>query len=103
MKGYVYMLSTKIKRMLQTGIIVTCVAAMGCTCTLVYAEPSTGELEKKTSELQGELNNLNNELSSLSAEMDSFQPRWKKPLPHFRNLSKRWMKHRKKGKNNMKP
>ncbi|MCB6414863.1 3D domain-containing protein [Dorea acetigenes] len=65
------MLSTKIKRMLQTGIIVTCVAAMGCTCTLVYAEPSTGELEKKTSELQGELNNLNNELSSLSAEMDS--------------------------------
>lgn len=64
-------MSTKIKRILRAGLIIACVAAMGCTGTLVYAEPSTGELKEKTSGLQGELNNLNDELSGLGKEMDS--------------------------------
>jgi peptidoglycan hydrolase CwlO-like protein len=72
------MLSTKFKRMLRAGVIASCVAAMGCTCTLVYAEPSTGELVQKTSGLQGELNNLNNELDSLCKEMDSISTEMEK-------------------------
>ena len=58
-KGNVYMMSTKFKRMLRAGVVVGGVAAMGCTGTLVYAEPSTEELEEQKSALENEDDNLN--------------------------------------------
>lgn len=62
-------MSTRLKRMLHAGILTACIAAMGCTSTLVYAEPSTKDLEDAASGLQGELNNLNTELTTLTADV----------------------------------
>lgn len=71
MKGNVCMMNTKQKRILRAGFLGLCITVMGTMSTLVYAEPSTGELEQKTSGLKGELNDLNSELNSLSTELES--------------------------------
>ena len=63
-KGNVYMMSTKFKRMLRAGVVAGCVAAMGCTGTLVYAEPSTEELEEQKGALENEVDSLNEEGSA---------------------------------------
>ena len=65
------MFSIKIKRILRAGCVICSAIVLGCTSTLVYAEPSSEELKQTTSALQGELNNLNAELNTLSSEMDS--------------------------------
>ena len=53
------MISTRLKRMLRVGLLAGCITVMGCTSILVYADPSTEELEKQTDGLENELNNLN--------------------------------------------
>ena len=65
------MISLKKKRVLRAGCILVSTFVLGCTSTLVYAEPSSADLQHTTSALQGELNNLNAELNTLSSEMDS--------------------------------
>lgn len=65
------MISTKMKRILRAGCVLCSAIVLGCTSTLVYAEPSSEELKQTTSALQGELNNLNAELNALSSEMDT--------------------------------
>lgn len=65
------MISIKTKRILRAGCVLCSAIVLGCTSTLVYAEPSSEELKETTSALQGELNNLNAELNTLSSEMDS--------------------------------
>ena len=42
----------------------------GGTSILVYADPSTEELEKQTDGLENELNNLNKKLNTLSGELE---------------------------------
>ena len=65
------MISINAKRILRAGCVFCSAIILGCTSTLVYAEPSSEELKQTTSALQGELNNLNAELNTLSSEMDS--------------------------------
>lgn len=65
------MINIRMKRILRAGCVLSSALILGCTSTLVYAEPSSGELKATTSALQGELNNLNAELNTLSSEMDS--------------------------------
>lgn len=65
------MISIRTKRILRAGCVLCSALILGCTSTLVYAEPSSEDLKQTTSALQGELNNLNAELNTLSSEMDS--------------------------------
>lgn len=64
-----YMKNRKRKRILRSLSCLLCAVTIASVNTLVYAEPSSKELESKTSELQGELNSLNSELSSISKEI----------------------------------
>lgn len=65
------MMSTKLKRTLHAGMVAISVLVIGCTGTLVYAEPSSSELRTKTTGLQNELDSLTEELNTLSGEMDT--------------------------------
>lgn len=64
------MITTKKKRILRALACLTCTVTIASVNTLVYAEPSTKELENTTSGLQSELNNLNSQLATLSKELD---------------------------------
>lgn len=64
------MINKKKKRILHTILGLMCVVTIASSETLVYAAPSTEELEEKTSDLQGELNNMNSELASLGQQLD---------------------------------
>lgn len=64
------MISTKLKRMLRVGLLAGCITVMGCTSILVYADPSTEELQKQTDGLENELDNLNKKLNTLSTELE---------------------------------
>lgn len=64
------MISTKKKRILRAAACLACTVTIASVNTIVYAEPSTKELENKTSGLQGELNDLNSQLAALSKELD---------------------------------
>ena len=90
-------MSTKFKRTMRAGLLAVCVAAMGCTSTLVYAEPSTKDLEDKTSGLKGELNNLNNELNSLGSEMDSISQQIEETTKAMESTKERLDEAQKKG------
>ncbi len=59
------------KRMLHTVLALTCVVTIASSELLVYATPSSTELEKKTSDLQGEINTLNSEMNSLVKELEA--------------------------------
>lgn len=63
-------MSIRTKRLARAGVTVLCVAAIGCTSTYVYAEPSSAELEQKTSDLQNEITDLNGQLDELISQMD---------------------------------
>lgn len=65
------MINKKKKRMLHTILAFTCVVTIASSPILVYAAPSTSELEKKTSDLQGEINSLNNEMDTLVKELET--------------------------------
>lgn len=65
------MISMRMKRILRASCVLCSVIVLGCTSTLVYAEPSSEALKQTTSALQGELNSLNTELNALSSEMDT--------------------------------
>lgn len=90
-------MSIKMKRMLRSGIVAVCIAAMGCTTTLVYAEPSTEELEQKTNGLQNELNSLNNELNTLGSEMDELSKKIEETSAAMQETQKKMDKAQKKG------
>lgn len=90
-------MSTKMKRTLRAGLIATCLAALGCTSILVYAEPSASELEQATSGLQGELNNLNQELNGLSGEMDTLSQKMEETVAAMESTQKRMEEAQKKG------
>lgn len=65
------MISIKPKRILCACCVLGSAIILGCTSSLVYAEPSSEELEATTSSLQGELNDLYSQLGALSGEVDS--------------------------------
>lgn len=65
-----YMISKNTKRILHTALGVFCAISIVSSDILVYAAPSSKELEKKTSELQEELDSLNGEMSSLAKELE---------------------------------
>lgn len=96
-KGNVYMMSTKIKRMLRAGVVAGCVAAMGCTGTLVYAEPSTEELEKQKGALQNEVNGLNSELDSLSSDISKLSAKMEETSAAMEETQKQMDEAQKKG------
>lgn len=64
------MINKNKKRMLHTALGLFCALTIASSDILVYASPSSKELEEKTSELQGELDSLNNEMSSLAKELE---------------------------------
>ena len=64
------MINKNKKRMLHTILALTCVVTIASSEILVYAAPSTKELEKKTSDLQGKINSLNSEMSVLVQELE---------------------------------
>ena len=74
------MMSTKFKRMLRAGVVAGCVAAMGCTGTLVYAEPSTEELEEQKGALEDEVSSLNNELNSLGSDIEELSAKMEEAI-----------------------
>lgn len=65
------MIGTKLKRMLRVGLLAGCMTVMGCTSILVYADPSTEDLQKQTDGLESELNDLNKKLNTLSTELEA--------------------------------
>lgn len=65
------MISIKHKRILRACCVLGSAIVLSCTSSLVYAEPTTEELEATTSSLQGELNDLYSQLGALSGEVDS--------------------------------
>ena len=91
------MMNTKFKRIFRAGFLGLCVAAAGCTSTLVHAEPSTEDLEGKTSGLQGELNSLNSELNSLSSELDSITTKTEDIKRSMESTQKKFEEAQKKG------
>ena len=92
------MISTKMKHLLRTGFIASCIAVMGCTSTFfVYAEPSTGELEEKTSGLKNELNDLNDELNTLGSELDSISDKIKNTTAEMESTQERMNEAQKRG------
>lgn len=91
------MLSTKIKRMLRAGIVSGCIAAMGCTSTLVYAEPSTEELEEKKGNLETEVNSLNNELNDLSSDIGELSKKMEETSAAMEETQKKMEETQEKG------
>ncbi len=65
------MITAKLRRILYAGMVAVCTIIIGCSGILVYAEPSSAELETKTTGLKNELDALTQELNALSDEMDS--------------------------------
>lgn len=63
-------MNNKTKRLMRTGIIISCVITIGYPGILAHAKPSSN-LSKQSSDLQSELNDLNSQLDSLVAQMDS--------------------------------
>ena len=64
------MISEKKKRLLQSITALMCVVTIASCDLLVYATPTTAELEQKTTNLQNELNSLNSELDTLCQELE---------------------------------
>lgn len=96
-KGNVYMMSTKFKRMLRAGVVAGCVAAMGCTGTLVYAEPSTEELEEQKGALEDEVSSLNNELNSLGSDIEELSAKMEETAAAMEETQKQMDEAQKKG------
>ena len=65
------MVNKKKRRTLHTILGLLCVVTIASSEILVYAAPTSQELEEKTSDLQDELNSLNDEMSELVAELDA--------------------------------
>ena len=64
------MIAGKGKHILRLSIGLLCAVMVTSVQTLVYATPSSKEIEGKATKLQKELNSLNSELASLSGEID---------------------------------
>ena len=90
-------MSTRLKRMLRAGVVAGCVAAMGCTGTLVYAEPSTEELEKQKGALENEVAGLNEELNSLGSDIDSLATQMEETAAAMEETQKRMDEAQKRG------
>ena len=90
-------MSTKFKRMLRAGVVAGCVAAMGCTGTLVYAEPSTEELEQQKGALEDEVNSLNEELNSLSSDIEELSAKMEETQAAMEETQKQMDEAQKKG------
>ena len=91
------MLSTKIKRMLRAGIVTGCIAAMGCTSTLVYAEPSTEELEEKKGSLEKEVDSLNDELNNLGGDIEELSKKMEETSAAMEETQKKMEETQEKG------
>lgn len=65
------MIAGKGKHILRLSVGLLCAVMVTSVQTLVYATPSSKEIEGKATKLQKELNNLNSELASLSGEIDN--------------------------------
>nr|WP_326167384.1 3D domain-containing protein [uncultured Lachnoclostridium sp.] len=91
------MMSTKFKRMLRAGVVAGCVAAMGCTGTLVYAEPSTEELEEQKGALENEVSSLNEELNSLSSDIEQLSTKMEETAAAMEETQKQMDEAQKKG------
>lgn len=90
-------MSTRLKRVLRAGIVAGCIAAIGCTGTLVYAEPSTKELEEKKENTEKELDSLNSELSSLAGEIHTLSDEMQKTSAAMKETQKKMDEAQKKG------
>ena len=90
-------MSTKFKRMLRAGVVAGCVAAMGCTGTLVYAEPSTEELEQQKGALEDEVDSLNEELNSLSSDIEKLSTKMEETEAAMEETQKQMDEAQKKG------
>lgn len=64
------MLRKRYHRILKGCIAFLCVGALITSGSLVYAAPSSSELEEKTSELQDDIDTMNNKLDSLGEQLE---------------------------------
>ncbi len=65
------MLKKRYHRILKDCIALLCVSALIIPSNLVYAAPSSSELEEKTSELQDDIDTMNDKLDTLSRKLEN--------------------------------